>query len=112
MKTQILGVIGYNFGVLLSIQPSIYQPYELVFGKSCILPNNLVDKIDPLYNPDNYVLELRYRLQKANLDARKNLIKSKESRKIVYDKNCKRVMYEKDDLILIRKETGTKMDKL
>lgn len=89
-----------------------YQPYEFVFGKSCILPNNLVDKIDPLYNPDNYVLELRYRLQKANLDARKNLIKSKESRKIVYDENCKRVMYEKDDLILIRKETGTKMDKL
>lgn len=40
-----------------------YTPHELVFGKSCKLPNNLDSGIDPLYNFDNYALEFKYRLQ-------------------------------------------------
>lgn len=89
-----------------------YQPFELVFGKSCNLPSSLSDRIDVLYNPDNYVLELRYRLQKASNDARKNLIKSKDLRKVKYDENSKEINFVKDDLVLIKNESGNKVEKL
>lgn len=117
MNIQTLGAIAYHFGVLLSIPTPVhsetnYQPYELVFDKPCNLPNNLVDKVDILYNPDDFVLELRYRIQKAHQDARKNLIKSKTLRKLTCDLNCKHRLYSKWDLILIKNESVNKMDKL
>ncbi|KAB0790765.1 hypothetical protein PPYR_15500 [Photinus pyralis] len=46
-----------------------YTPFELVFGKVCAIPNNL-SEMEPLYNYDNYLLEFKYRLQKAQADAR------------------------------------------
>ncbi|KAG5863347.1 hypothetical protein JTB14_019732 [Gonioctena quinquepunctata] len=46
-----------------------YTPYELIFGKPVRLPSNLTDAIDPLYNFENYPLELKYRLQIACSDA-------------------------------------------
>lgn len=55
-----------------------YTPYELVFGKTCNLPSNLSSNvIMPLYNDENYVQNLRYRIQVAQNDARTNLINSK-----------------------------------
>lgn len=52
-----------------------YTPYELVFGNVCRLPSNLTnDLVEPLYNADDYALELKYRLQLASKEVRKNLI--------------------------------------
>lgn len=89
-----------------------YAPFELVFGKPCDIPNRLSKCVEPLYNPNNYSLELKYRLQTANRDARNNLINSKYMRKCNYDKNVKEVSYKKGDLILLRNETASKLDKL
>ncbi|KAG7309734.1 hypothetical protein JYU34_004231 [Plutella xylostella] len=90
---------------------TMYTPFELVFGKLCNLPSNLKStQIEPLYNRDNYALELKYRLQKAHCDAHQNLVKSKETRKIHYDSYVKPVTYKKGDLLLVKNETGTKMD--
>lgn len=89
-----------------------YSPYELVFGKPCNLPSNLKNCIEPLYNPYDYALELKYRLQVAQNDARKNLIESKIKRKCNYDKNMNPVTYKKDDLILLKNETAKKLEKL
>ncbi|KAG5862306.1 hypothetical protein JTB14_017304 [Gonioctena quinquepunctata] len=58
-----------------------YTPYELIFGKPVQLPSNLTDAIDPLYNFENYPLELKYRLQTACSDAKYNLLESKAKRK-------------------------------
>lgn len=55
-----------------------YTPFELVCGKTVMLPSNLTNKIDALYNFDDYPLELKYRLQEANRDPQQNLIKSKK----------------------------------
>lgn len=77
-----------------------YTPYELVFGKICNLPSNIANKIDPLYNFEDYPAELKYRLQNAWQDAKNNLISSKEKRKFHFDKKSK--IYKVGDLILLR----------
>lgn len=83
-----------------------------MFGKPCNIPSRLKDDLEPLYNPYNYALELKYRLQLAHRDARKRLIDSKIVRKVNYDQNKKTISYKKDDLILIRNESSNKMDRL
>jgi RNase H-like domain found in reverse transcriptase/Reverse transcriptase (RNA-dependent DNA polymerase)/Integrase zinc binding domain len=56
-----------------------YTPHELVFGKLCEKPNNLLQALDrPIYNPEDYRSELRHRLQKAWEDAQEKQ-KSKEN---------------------------------
>lgn len=89
-----------------------YAPYELVFGRPCNIPCRISNNVEPLYNPENYSLELRYRLQVAQNDARNKLLKSKEIRKVNYDKNVKPVLYKKDDLILLKNETASKLENL
>ncbi|KAH9641820.1 hypothetical protein HF086_005360 [Spodoptera exigua] len=56
-----------------------YTPFELVFGKHCNLPSNIEQNsyVDPLYNPDSYPLQLKYRLQRAQAEARNNLLFNK-----------------------------------
>ncbi|KAJ8708942.1 hypothetical protein PYW07_013546 [Mythimna separata] len=90
-----------------------FTPFELVFGKRCNLPSNLnSNKIDPLYNFDNYPLELKYRIQTSEKEARDNLIASKVNRKIRYDRNINPVTYKPNDLILVKNETGNKLQSI
>jgi hypothetical protein len=90
-----------------------YTPYELVFGKLCVLPSNILNKegqVDPLYNLDDYSCELKYRLQCAQKEAHDNLIKEKEKRKITYDKNSRLMSINKGDLVLVKIEDRKKLD--
>lgn len=89
-----------------------YAPYELVFGKPCEMPTRIFSNIEPLYNPDNYSSELKYRLQVANKDARENLLKCKEKRKQTYDKNVNQIKYSPNDMLLVKNETGNKLKPL
>ena len=57
--------------------------------------------VDPVYNIDAYHKEIKYRLQIANQLAHKFLSKSKDKRKINYDKTAKPQSLLKDDLVLI-----------
>lgn len=87
-----------------------YTPYELVFGKVCNLPSNLAEQIDPLYNFDDYPRELKYRLQRAQQDARQNLLECKSRRKISYDQKLNCVTYKPGDLILVKNQIGNKLN--
>lgn len=89
-----------------------YTPYELVFGKRCILPSNLTNKVDPLYNFDDYPKELKFRLQMSQQDARKNLIKQKVARKIRYDQYTNEHSYKPGDYLLVKNETAGKLENL
>lgn len=89
-----------------------YTPHELVFGRSSRLPSNVTLGIDPLYNFDDYPLELKYRLQVACNDARDNLVTSKTRRKELYDRNINKVNYKAGDQILLKNESGTKLEPL
>lgn len=69
------------------------------------------DTVDLLYNLNDYMLELRYRLQKAQKDARQHLLKNKLQRKYNYDENINSIIsYNKDDLILVKNETRNKLN--
>lgn len=90
-----------------------FTPYELVFGKKCILPTNLTgSEIEPIYNYDSYPAELRYRIQVSQKEARENLIESKMHRKHKYDNNINPVNYRQDDLVLLKNESGNKQDSI
>lgn len=99
---------SYNTTVHTETQ---YSPFELVFGRVSNLPSNLQSSIvEPLYNSDSYPLELKYRLQRALQDAKNNLLKGKMLRKIGYDKNAYSVKYKENDLVLLKNQTGNKLD--
>lgn len=89
-----------------------YTPHELVYGKPCHLPSNLTSTIDPLYNFDDYPKELKFRLQTAWNDAKNNLLESKIKRKTKYDERCKIENYVIGDKILLKNESGSKMDSI
>lgn len=90
-----------------------YSPYELVFGKACLLPSNLKgNNIEPLYNFDDYPSELKYRLSISQRDARKNLLQSKLRRKQYYDRYTNPTSYNVGDEILVKNETGNKLSQL
>lgn len=101
---------SYNTSVHTQTQ---FTPFELVFGKKCTLPSNLNSgSVDPLYNVDSYPLELKYRIQMSQKEARDNLIKSKINRKMKYDRNINPVTYKPNDLVLLKNETGNKLQSL
>lgn len=87
-----------------------YTPFELVFGKQSELPCRISSRVEPLYNPDDYCLDLKYRLQVAHRDAQENLIKTKQCRKTNYDKNVNSVTYKQGDFLLVKNENRSKLD--
>ena len=54
-----------------------YTPFELVFGHPSSLPSALRSEPSLQYNYDDYVSELKGRLQTAHHVAKKNLIASR-----------------------------------
>lgn len=87
-----------------------YTPFELVFGKTAKLPSNVLTGRDPVYNFDNYPIELRYRLQEACKEAQHNLIASKGHRKEKYDVKSKPMTYECGEKVMLRNSAGTKRE--
>lgn len=88
-----------------------YTPTELVFGKITNLPSNLMESIDPIYNFDSYINELKYRLRVAWMDARDNLIGNKKEYKKIYDRriNIKEIKVN-DRVLLINYARKTKLE--
>ncbi|KAB0799843.1 hypothetical protein PPYR_07723 [Photinus pyralis] len=89
-----------------------YTPYELVFGKKCNLPLNILEKLDPVYNFESYPIELKFRLQSAWEDAKDNLIKSKQNRKTRLDENRNDLKYKFNDRVLLKSEISNKLEPL
>jgi hypothetical protein len=65
-----------------------YTPFELIFGHQSTLPSALTDDPGPQYNYDDYVTELKNRLQTAHQMARETLVSSKTRSKDYYDKKA------------------------
>lgn len=78
-----------------------YSPYEILFGFKPEIPSSLTKSVDPVYNYDDYVIELKARLQTGYQVIRENLIKAKMKSKTYYDKNSKIAAYNVGDKILL-----------
>lgn len=72
-----------------------YSPFELIHGWKANLPTAFMNgKIYPLYNVDNVVKGMRYRLQRAHLETRAIVDKIKMRNKTYYDKRINVVEFK------------------
>jgi hypothetical protein len=63
---------------VMSRRATGYSPFELIFGHRARIPTALQAQPTPRYNYDDYVSELRGRLQSAHAIARKPVAKQGE----------------------------------
>jgi hypothetical protein len=82
-----------------------YTPFELLFGHPSSLPSSLKSPPSPQYNYDDYVSELRDRLQSAHQAARSKLITHKDRSKDYYDRKTEEMKIEIGDKVLLYDET-------
>jgi len=54
-----------------------YQPYELLYGRELNIPVKLKCYPEPRYNYDDYVFDMKEKMQIAHKIAKENLIKGK-----------------------------------
>lgn len=83
---------------------SKFSPYELIFGHKPILPSSLASPPSPIYNYEDYLTELRNKLQNAHQVVRENLIKGKEISKAYYDRNSQETQFSVGDQVYYRNQ--------
>jgi hypothetical protein len=81
-----------------------YSPYELLFGRRCNLPGELEQEVQPLYNYDDIVKVIKYRLQESHHIAQKNLMRFKEAQQVRTQSKEFNKDIKVNDLILVKKE--------
>jgi hypothetical protein len=60
-----------------------YTQFELVYGFRSTLPSTLHETPHPQYNYDNYVIELKSRLQTAHEVAKGKLLMAKQEQRVL-----------------------------
>lgn len=81
-----------------------FTPFELVFGKKANQFEFIGERVDPLYNEDDYAMEVKYRLQLSHVRAKRLLDKLKLRNKQYYDRNSRTVDFQIGDRVLLRRE--------
>ena len=82
-----------------------YTPFELMFGRPSTLPLAVKGPPEPRYNYDDYVSELKSRLQTAHEQAHQSLIRNKEKSKEYYDRTAEPSKFKIGDKFLLFDET-------
>jgi transposase InsO family protein len=82
-----------------------YSPFELLYGYKARMPSALQAAPTPRYDYDDYVGELRGRLQSAHAIARENLLQSKARSKLDYDKKIVPIALKTGDKVLLFDES-------
>jgi hypothetical protein len=82
-----------------------HTPFELVYGFKSKVPSALRENPNVQYNYENYLTELKGRLQSAHEFARTKLISSKERSKEYYDKSSEKFEVQIGQCVLLFDET-------
>ncbi|KAL4153185.1 hypothetical protein QTP88_001018 [Uroleucon formosanum] len=82
-----------------------YQPYTLLYGRELIIPVNLKSNPEPRYNYDDYLYDLKQKMQESHKIAKERLIKKKLKSKSNYDKNAHSDELHVKDFILLKDNT-------
>lgn len=89
-----------------------YTPFELVFGKPItrfeIIKSD--SKIDPLYNHDSYVKELKYRMQIAHKKVYDIINKNKDKRTTSINEKILPTRIKIGDTVFLKNENRNKLD--
>lgn len=78
------------------------QPYQLLYGRKLMVPGTFIRLEEPRYNYDDYVHELKQRLQASHEIARNKLIQQKHKTKDGYDKNQNSIVINIGDKVLLQ----------
>lgn len=89
---------------------TLYSPFELVFGKLCTLPCEVIENKDTIYNIDNYLNEFKCKLRHAHEQAKNNLINDKY-KKQNFQKNVNRSSFIVGDYVYLKNQSKRKFDK-
>lgn len=81
-----------------------YSPYELIFGKNNNSLEFLNGDVEPLYNVDIYVKEMKYRLQISHKRAKEFLETLKLRNKNYYDKKLNPINLVIGEDVMLKKE--------
>ena len=89
-----------------------YTPFEIVFGKLANVPSQFlnVSSIDPIYNYESYINELKYKLQHASKKAKDLLEKAKAIRIQNQIPNSNPIYVTIGDKFWLKKEKRRKLD--
>lgn len=90
-----------------------YTPMQLLFGFASKIPDNVSKGIEPYYNYDDYLCELKHKLQVSFDIARKRLADAKEKSKLYYDRNQNfREFHINDQVLLKNPARANKLDEI
>lgn len=78
------------------------QPYELLYGKTLLVPNSLTKAPEARYNYDDYQTELKQKLRESHQIARERLIQKKQKTKLDYDQTARSVDIHVGDRVLLQ----------
>jgi len=82
-----------------------FQPYELLYGKELNILVNLKSNPEPRYNYDDYLYDLKQKMQKSHKISKERLIKKKIKSKTNYGNNIHSEELHVKDSILLRDNT-------
>jgi hypothetical protein len=82
-----------------------YMPFELVYGYHSKLPSVFHEEPSPQYNYDDYLIELKSRLQTAHDVAKQRLIGAKQKSKERFDTKVNEIKLNVGDKVLLYDET-------
>lgn len=89
-----------------------FTPYEVLFGNKPFLPNSITSEPTFSYSYDDYVINLKQKLNATQKTARENLLTSKTKSKIYYDKKIIFQYYKINDLVyILNKQTKPGLSK-
>jgi hypothetical protein len=83
-----------------------YTPFELVYGYRSQLPSVFHKEPSTQYNYDDYLIELKSRLQTAHDVAKQKLIDAKQKSKEYFDTKINEIKLSVGDKVLLYDETG------
>lgn len=84
-----------------------YSPYQVLFGNKPFLPNSVMQEPTLNYNYDDYVVNLKQKLNFTQKIARENLIELKNKSKTYYDNKIRTHNYRIGDFVYIENKTTT-----
>lgn len=85
-----------------------FTPFELMFGRKANLPNVLKREPTPIYNYDDYVASLKFKMQKSATMAKENMIRAKEMNKKYYDQKAEFRSFNVGEWVAIRNPSSDK----
>ena len=82
-----------------------YSPYELVFGRRAEIPSSISKDPEFHYTYDDYLANLKLKLQMSNKIARENILNSKEKSKETYDRKILQPNFRVGDQVYLLNES-------